>query len=729
MRIAAPRFPATIRRVPDATHITTHHPDGRWQVDGKFFRRGGRRVWAAVVTYGPFPGGMPADPTADFQRITDAGFNAIRIYQMPDSAFLDAAATCGLGVFAGLPWGMHADFLASPRLLAEAHVALGESLRRIGGHPALAAVLVGNEIPGDLVRWMGPVRVRHALETLIATGRAAAPDCLFGYANFPTTEYLELENADFTAMNVYLEDAGAFQAYLRRLHHIAGDRPVMISEFGLDTRRNGHANQARLLGDAIRIAHQQEAAGIAIYAWSDRWWNGHDVTDWDFGITDRLGNAKPALAACRDALRQTGPTPHPNDSALAPEWPFSVIICTRNGRARIGRCLDACRSMIGENIEVIVVDDGSTDGTAAFVATRFPDVRLLELPPSGLSAARNAGAAAASGRVLAFTDDDCEPDAEWLLRLRRAFVTSGGLFAAIGGPNLPPPPLDEAQAVVAAAPGAPSHVMIDDIEAEHLPGCNIAVTREAFDGIGGFDPAFHTAGDDVDFCWRLRDAGMRLGFSPGAFVWHWRRPTISGFLRQQTGYGRAEKMLIRKHPQRFTARGHTRWLGFVYGGGPVRVSTGDTIYHGGMGAAGYQSLVRRMLPLRGLHAAFDTASARIALVMIRLLQPGLRAWARSRRWAWPGRLASPAQSMPPPDDELRVPTTTGGSHDSIIGTFLADGWSPAGATAQWDLEKNHARLQLATERGDGQTSAILIRIWGARRNELPSEVIRDFIRQ
>ena len=83
--------------------------------------------------------------------------------------------------------------------------------------------------------------------------------------------------------------------------------------------------------------------------------------------------------------------------------------------------------------------------------------------------------------------------------------------------------------------------------------------------------------------------------------------------------------------------------------------------------------------------------------------------------------------MPPPDDELRVPTTDGGSHDSIIGTLLADGWSPAGATDQWDLEKNHARLRLATERGEGRTSAILIRIWGARRNALPPVVIRDFI--
>ena len=126
-----------------------------------------------------------------------------------------------------------------------------------------------------------------------------------------------------------------------------------------------------------------------------------------------------------------------------------------------------------------------------------------------------------TGEILAFTDDDCAPDREWLVRLGRVFAD--GRFAAAGGPNLPPPPRNWREAVVCAAPGAPSHVMLDDEEAEHLPGCNLVVTKAAFEAIGGFDPVFHTGGDDVDFCWRLREAGFRLGFAPGAFVWHWRR--------------------------------------------------------------------------------------------------------------------------------------------------------------------------------------------------------------
>jgi len=682
----------------------------RWSVDGKFFRCGAERVWCAAVTYGPFPGGWSRDLSADFQRIAAAGFNAVRIYEMPDRHFLDAASRCGLKVVGGLAWQATADFLTKPARLTRAHVALAEQLAPIADHAALAAVLVGNEIPGDLVRWMGPARVREEIETLIDTGRSVAPACLFGYASFPTTEYLEAENADFTAMNVYLEDIDAFRAYLRRLHHVAGDRPVWITEFGLDSRRNGKSTQARLLADAMLAAHQAEAAGFTAYAWSDSWWNGREVTDWDFGLMDRQGCEKTALQSCRDALQKIRTSSEATSVTTA--WPVSVIVCTRNGSGRIERCIEACLKLTGKNIEVIIVDDGSTDGTAALVARRFPEIRLLVLPPCGLSAARNAGAAIAIGRVLAYTDDDCQPDFEWAIRLRAAFAKHEGRFAAIGGPNLPPAPQDLAQAVVAAAPGAPSHVMLDDEEAEHLPGCNLAVTREAFEAIGGFDPIFHTAGDDVDFCWRLRDAGFRLGFAAGAFVWHARRPSVAGFLRQQAGYGTAEAILLEKHPHRFTRAGHARWDGFVYGGGPLRVAGQATIYHGSMGMAGYQGLVGRALPLRGLAPAYRTWKARLLLGAIHLLQPGLRAWKRNRRWAWPAKQKSEIPRLPSPTAEFYLPPCNGGGHEVYLEKLIAAGWAPGGAHDPWDLEKNGVRVLFATERGDGEVKQVLARTWG-----------------
>ena len=652
-----------------------------------------------AVTYGPFPGGWPESFGPDFSRMAAVGFNAIRLYEMPDAHLLDAAAEHGLKVFGGLEWGQSADFFQQSGIYSAAAVALVNGLKETADHPALAGIYVGNEIPADLARWMGPLLVRRALEELIALGKELAPGLLFAYANYPSTEYLEPENADFTAFNVYLEDELAFQSYLKRLHHIAGDRPLVISEFGIDSRRNGLERQAEILSWASQAALDLETAGMTIYAWSDRWWVGTEVLDWDFGLTDRAGHAKPALQTLSLSPQLT------TLNSLS----FSVIVCTRNGRDRIGTCLDAIRKMEGGGFETIVVDDGSTDDSADFVEKNFPWVRLVRSEPCGLSHARNIGAAAAQGEVLAFTDDDCEPDREWIARLRRAFQKR--IFAAAGGPNLPPPPKTWEEAVVCAAPGAPSHVMLDDEEAEHLPGCNLAVTRAAFDTIGGFDSQFHTAGDDVDFCWRLRDAGFRLGFVPGAFVWHWRRSSISKFLGQQLGYGRAERLLLAKYPARFSKRGDAKWQGFIYGGGPVRVMSDSVIYHGPMGVAGYQAITNRMLPLRGVPGNLDSWNSRLALQIVKFLQPRIRSWARNQTILL--RPESPRKpEISRPAEEFAIHSEDGKDRDHFLAILLHHGWLAAGGTEAWDVEKHGSRVLMATERGGGTARRTLVRIWG-----------------
>lgn len=317
-------------------------------VDGKFFRSGGRRIGVRAVTYGPFPGGWPEDFSGDFVRIAAAGFNALRLYEMPDRRMLDAARAHGLRVFGGLRWPQAVDFLKDGRILAEARVSLVEALRPLEGHPALAGVFVANEVPADLVRWMGPVNVRRALEGLIALGKEARPDVLWCYGNYPSTEYLEPENADFTAFNVYLEDETAFRKYLRRLHHIAGDRPVMISEFGLDSRRNGTARQAGSLEWGIKAAAEEGVAGMTVYAWSDRWWNaGMEVLDWDFGLIDRQGGAKPALAAATAGFAAGNHSPSPRlhlGDRLHPERRFPHLrLSPRLGKAEPSRASGHCR--------------------------------------------------------------------------------------------------------------------------------------------------------------------------------------------------------------------------------------------------------------------------------------------------------------------------------------------------------------------------------------------------
>ena len=81
--------------------------------------------------------------------------------------------------------------------------------------------------------------------------------------------------------------------------------------------------------------------------------------------------------------------------------------------------------------------------------------------------------------------------------------------------------------------------------------------------INGFDATFRKAGDDVDVCWRLQQRGYRIGFSHAGFVWHYRRSTTAAYLKQQSGYGEAESLLVRKHPEYFNLLGGSMWHGRI----------------------------------------------------------------------------------------------------------------------------------------------------------------------
>ena len=162
--------------------------------------------------------------------------------------------------------------------------------------------------------------------------------------------------------------------------------------------------------------------------------------------------------------------------------------------------------------EVIVVNDGSRDRTLE-IAESYPYCRIISQPNKGLSVARNVGAEAATGEIVAYTDSDCVADPDWLTYLVAKMETSG--LAACGGPNFPPPEDSLVPAAVAVSPGGPTHVLLSDEVAEHIAGCNMAFRREALLGLGGFDPVYRAAGDDVDICWRFQDAGFVIGFSAG----------------------------------------------------------------------------------------------------------------------------------------------------------------------------------------------------------------------
>src|SRR2546429_3189911 len=120
----------------------------------------------------------------------------------------------------------------------------------------------------------------------------------------------------------------------------------------------------------------------------------------------------------------------------------------------------------------------------------------------------------------------------------------------------------------------------------------MAFRRSWLDAINGFDPEFRQAGDDVDICWRTRERGGKLGFSPAAMVWHHYRRTVRAYWKQQMGYGQAEAMLERKWPEKYNAGGYATWAGRIYVNGTIQalsLSSGR-IYQGTWGTAGYARL-------------------------------------------------------------------------------------------------------------------------------------------
>jgi len=579
------RRPASVHTLPTRPLVVR----GRPSTAGKFLSLGGERLWVRGVTYGTFrPGteGLFPDPAIvarDFAAMAVRGFNAIRVYKLPSRWLLDLAADYGLRVLTGFDWTDHVAFLDSRRQARQIEREVRESVRALAGHEAILAWSLGNEIPGPVVRWHGRRRVERFLAGLRDEVKAQDPEGLVTYVSYPTTEYLDLPFLDFSGFNVYLESREQLAAYLARLQNRVGDQPLVMAELGLDSRHHGEERQAEVLDWQLGEAFAAGCAGAFVFSWTSDWWcGGIDMEDWDFGLTRRDREPKPALAAVQRAYAEL-------PVRRQPEWPrISVVVCSFDGALTIRDTLEGLRRLDYPDFEVVVVDDGSTDRTAEIAGDY--DVKLISTPNQGLAMARNVGLAAATGEIVAYLDDDAYPDPHWLHYLAVTFLESD--FCGVGGPNLLPPEDGDVAECVANAPGGPSHVLLTDREAEHIPGCNMAFRRSWLESVGGFDPEFRSAGDDVDVCWSVQQRGGRIGFHPSAVVWHHRRSSLLRYWKQQVGYGKAEALLSRKWPDKYNTAGHVPWSGRIYGrgltlpllGGPQR------IYHGVWGSAAFQSI-------------------------------------------------------------------------------------------------------------------------------------------
>jgi GT2 family glycosyltransferase len=604
----------------------------RLEVRAKFLFDGDCKFYIHGATYGPFrpqsPDGAHLPPPekveTDFNLMTQMGINTLRVYHTPPTWFLDKAALHGLRVLITIPWHRRVLFLDNREDVNTIRRNVRLAVEANAGHPAIMGYFVDNEIPPDLVRWYGARKIQTFLDSLVHTVKKHDPSALASYANFPPTEYLLPASVDFYSFNVYLHNQRDLRNYLLRLQNLAGDKPLVLSEFGMDTLRHPQEEQAALLLDHARIVFTCGLAGTIIFSWTDEWYtDGVDVKDWAFGLVTAKREPKKSFHALKSVFRD-------DLQPLYKRFPLkkfpkvSVVVCSYNGARTLRDCLRSLEKIAYPDYEVIFVDDGSTDNSQEIVRD-FPNVRNIVQPNKGLSVARNVGIQASTGEVVAFTDSDCMADADWLYHLVHTLQSSAS-FAAVGGPNISPPATDWIQATVAVAPGSPSHVLLTDTVAEHVPGCNMAYYKWALEQIGGFDPEYRKAGDDVDVCWRIMERGYQIGFAAAAVVWHYRRFTVQAYFGQQEGYGEAEALLRYKHAQYFGQTGSAIWKGTVYAQARVdSFLSRPVIYHGLFGTGFFQSIYPRpMSPWAGLLGSLEWAGLTLFIFLISIPLEWLR---------------------------------------------------------------------------------------------------------
>jgi glycosyltransferase involved in cell wall biosynthesis len=242
---------------------------------------------------------------------------------------------------------------------------------------------------------------------------------------------------------------------------------------------------------------------------------------------------------------------------------ISVIVPTYNAEETIDRCLQAltCQTVPQECYEIIVVDDSSSDGTLAKVKA-YGNVRLFSQAHVGPGVARNLGVAKAQGKIVLFTDADCEPTQDWIERMVAPFRAEKTLhdnkIVGVKGVYL-----NRQREIVARFVQMEYEDKYDRMARERyidfVDTYSAGYRRDVFVANGGFDPSFSVASvEDQEFSFRLARQGYKMIFVTEAHVYHWgHAQNVWAYWRKKFKIGYWKVVVCRQHPGKVWRDSHT----------------------------------------------------------------------------------------------------------------------------------------------------------------------------
>ncbi|MEM1179674.1 MAG: glycosyltransferase [Acidobacteriota bacterium] len=242
----------------------------------------------------------------------------------------------------------------------------------------------------------------------------------------------------------------------------------------------------------------------------------------------------------------------------------TVVVVAHNEEAKISACLGslAAQDIDGTDVELILVDDGSTDRTVELARGAAPGLVVISNPSKSISSNRNRGFRAASHAYVAFIDADCEAPAHWLRTLVASLAdlrAGSGALGAVGGANVPPSGETRFYDALAlmlnthlGSRGSVQGMVFDQAKkVDHLPGLNVLYVKEALEAVDGWDERFALIGEDEDLSRRLGKGGFELFYVPGAAVVHRQRANFRAWAKNMFTYGKGRVWLVRRHPEAF----------------------------------------------------------------------------------------------------------------------------------------------------------------------------------